>query len=133
MAGRSPRRTAMKFHMLFLFLMITLGAHNALADSDAIRTLATIMMELNHYPTDADKAALTAITTADDSSAEEKAIAAAVLAINHQSAAADQPKLSAIVDDEAQPAALRAIARAVRDVNHKIRDADREELAKLTQ
>ena len=65
----------------------------AFADTAAIRTMADITMNLNHFPSDSDKQMLAAITNSDDSSESEIAVATAISNIKHQVAAGDKEKL----------------------------------------
>ena len=68
----------MKSKHLFVLLSaagLMLGAQSALAASVAVREMAGIVMNLKHYPSDAQKTELKAIVANKDSTEQERAIA----------------------------------------------------------
>ena len=101
------------------------------ADSAAIQTMARITMNLNHFPTDEDKAALGAIVESDESSEEEASIAMALSNMQHQVTEVDAERLTDIVDDDLSDAAARELARILLGINHSPTDADKAALASL--
>jgi len=103
----------------------------AFADTAAIRTMADITMNLNHFPSDSDKQMLAAITNSDDSSESEIAVATAISNIKHQVAAGDKEKLHSIIVDDSIPAELRAVASILISINHKPTKSDVEQLRKI--
>ena len=103
----------------------------AFADSTAIRTLANITMNLNHYPSDSDKQKLAAITNSDDSSKSEIAVATAISNIEHRVAAADKDKLNSIIGDDSTPAELRELASILININHRPTESDIEKLEEI--
>ena len=103
----------------------------AFADTAAIRTMADITMNLNHFPSDSDKQTLAAITNSDDSSESEIAVATAISNIKHQVAAGDKEKLHSIIVDDSIPAELRAVASILISINHKPTKSDIEQLRKI--
>ena len=90
----------------------------AFADTAAIRTMADITMNLNHFPSESDKQMLAAIINSDDSSESEIAVATAISNIEHQVAAGDKEKLHSIIVDDSIPAELRTVASILISVNH---------------
>ncbi len=86
------------------------------ADDAAVGTMANIVINLKHFPSDADKAKLSSIAEGSDSS--EAAVATAIANIEHKANAADKEKLSAIVADESASAQLRDVASVVLALNH---------------
>jgi hypothetical protein len=100
----------------------------AFADSSAIRTMADVTMTLNHFPSDADKQKLAAITASSDS---ELAVATAITNIQHKVADADKAKLNAIIGDDSAPADLRQLAGILVTINHRPSDADIAKLATI--
>ncbi len=103
----------------------------AFADTAAIRTMADITMNLNHFPSDSDKQMLAAITKSDDSSESEIAVATAISNIKHQVAAGDKEKLHSIIVDDSIPAELRAVASILISINHKPTKSDIEQLREI--
>lgn len=109
--------------------MLTVGlAH---AESDAIETMAKITMNLNHFPSDDDKAALEAIVDSDESSEEEAAIAMALTNLQHKVTEADAERLTAIVEDPESDASARELAGIVLKINHAASADDKAVLATL--
>lgn len=103
----------------------------AFADSAAIRTMADVTMNLNHYPSDSDKQRLSAITTSVDSSKSELAVAAAIMNIQHKVAEADKEVLNSIIGDDSVPAGLRQLAAILVTINHRPRESDVTMLATI--
>ena len=97
--------------MKYLACSVLLIATNlAFADAAAIRTMADITMNLNHYPSDSEKQTLAAIAKSEDSSESEIAVATAISNMKHQVAAGDKEKLNSIIADDSAPTDLRALA-----------------------
>jgi len=85
--------------------------------ADNVATMAGIVLSLQHFPSDADKAALAAIVEGDASEAE-KTVARAIAGIQHKVSAADKAALDAIAADEAQGDGIRTLAAVVAGLNH---------------
>jgi len=100
------------------------------ADDAAVGTMADIVINLKHFPSDADKAKLSSIAEGSDSS--EAAVATAIANIEHKANAADKEKLSAIVADETASAQLRDVASVVLALNHMPSESDIAKLEKIT-
>jgi hypothetical protein len=103
----------------------------AFADSTAIRTMADVTMNLNHFPSDSDKQKLSAISSSEDSSQSELAVATAIMNIEHHVTAADKETLNSIIGDESAPAGLRALAGILVNMNHRPSESDVAELATI--
>jgi len=103
----------------------------AYADTAAIRTMADITMNLNHFPSDADKKMLAAITDSDDSSESEIAVATAISNIKHKVGTSDKEKLNSIIEDESTPTELRTVASVLISINHTPTKSDKERLKKI--
>lgn len=101
-----------------VFFAILSGTQLSMADDSAIGTMAKIMINLKHFPSDSDKQELTAIANSSDSGEAEIAVATAIANIEHQATAADKEKLNAIVADESTPAELRNLASIVVNTLH---------------
>ena len=112
----------------FVLLIIS---NLGVADSAAIRTMAEITMNLNHYASDSDKQKLAAITNSGDSSKSEVAVATAILNIEHRVAAADKEKLNSLIGDDSTPAELRELARILININHRPTESDIDKLEEL--
>ena len=121
------------FARLGALAVVLVAATVAVAEghASATQTLAEITMNLNHFPTDEDKAALGAIVESDESSEEEASIAMALSNMQHQVTEADAERLTDIVDDDLSDAAARELARILLGINHSPTDADKAALASL--
>lgn len=108
-------------------LLLTSGI--AIADSSAISAMAKITMNLNHFPSDDDKAALKAIIDSDESSEEEAAIAMALVNMKHKVTEEDAKRLADIIDDPQSDGSARQLAGILLRVNHTPSDEDKATLA----
>jgi oligoendopeptidase F len=104
-----------------------------LAADGAIQTLARITMNLNHFPSDADKAELQAIIDSDDATEEEADIAMAVANFQHKVAEKDTERLTDIVNDDSSEADSRTLASILLRTNHTPSDDDKMALAALAK
>ena len=100
------------------------------APSASIRTMATILNYLNHYPGDADKPKLKEIADNANAPEYERVLANAILNLEHKANAADKPKLAKIKSDSGIPQAARDLASIVHDLNHKPSSGDKATLKK---
>ena len=120
-----------------IFILSLVATPNVFAADEKIgaatRTMAKIMISLNHYPSDADKDQLRKVVMEATTSAQEKTIAQALLNLNHKPADADKPKLEAITKDAATPAAVKSLASILLSLNHKPTDSDAAKLKKIMQ
>ena len=122
---------AMKNRFLWMVLSVVAlmaGAQPALAASAAVREMAGIMMHLEHYPSDAEKARLNAIAADQGSSAQERVIATAMLNLKHHAAAGDVDKLKMVSGDISAPVEVRELAGIVLSLNHMPSTADKGKL-----
>lgn len=94
-----------------------------------VKTMAGIVMNMNHFPGDAEKAQLNKIASSSSSDAE-KAIATALININHSPSAADKTKLQAIAADANAPTDTRDLAKIVANFSHQ---ASAEDVARLKE
>ena len=115
---------------LVLSLVFFSQASFAYTPSKSVKTMATILNYLNHYPGDDEKRKLNKIVHSKKASDQEKTIASAMLNLHHSASSADKRKLSKIVDDSSAPHAVRDLARIVRDLNHKPSSSDKKILKK---
>lgn len=112
---------------------LMLGAQSALAASAAVREMAGIMMNLKHYPSDAEKAKLMAIAADKSSTEQERVIATAISNLEHEVAVGDADKLRKVAADMSAPAEVRDLAGIVLNINHKPSRADKKKLEKMTK
>ena len=102
----------------------------AMADNASSATeIAGIVVSMNHFPSDADKAKLMAIS-ADDSLAEPlRGMATVVSNIAHAANADGKAAMAGIMDSEA-PDRFKALAGVVAGFNHM---ASADDKAKITE
>lgn len=126
----------MKSKHLFVLLSVAglmLGTQPALAASTAVRGMAGIVMKLNHYPSDAEKAELKAIVANKESTEQERTIATAISNMDHKVAAGDADKLKQVMNDMSAPAEVRDLAGIVLKISHKPSKEDKRKLEMLAK
>ena len=107
------------------------AAYPASADPEALRTLARITENLEHYPTEEQKTVLKAILDSDESSEEEAAIAMALANMRNTVTAGDAERLQDIVDDDLADATARKLAEILLKIDSSPGDDDKLTLAAL--
>ncbi len=91
----------------------------SLADNaSAQKTIAGVLSNLNHFPSDADKAALMAITEDDSVEQGYRTLADAVANISHSANAEGKAMMAEIMEAEQTPADLKTLAEIVAGINH---------------
>ena len=122
-------RTAILSVVLFLGAVATVA--NA-AESKAVQTMATILLHLQHFPTDADKQSLKQITEDKSATKDERTVARALMDVKHTAAAADRPELEAIVKNDKAAGSVKTLASIILSLKHMPSDSDKEKLTALT-
>ena len=102
----------------------------ASSPSNSVKTMATILNYLNHYPGDEEKKKLNKIVNSKKSTPQEKTIATAILNLQHSASDADKKKLSNVISDSSTSAGAKDIAKIVRGLNHKPSSSDKKILKK---
>tara|TARA_R110002096_G_scaffold148274_7_gene308873 strand:+ start:3112 stop:3495 length:384 start_codon:yes stop_codon:yes gene_type:complete len=102
-----------------------------LADEAAIKTLARITMNLNHFPSDDDKAILKGIIDSDESSDEAADIAMAISNMQHKVLEDDAERLEDLISDDQIGADARKLASILLRINHAPSEEDKKTLAAL--
>jgi hypothetical protein len=110
-------------------LMVPITA--AQTPSKAVPTVAGILLKLNHFASDPEKATLKQIVDDKAATDYEKTVAQALIGVQHTVNAADKPKLEALVKDPKAPEGVKTIASALLSVTHMATEADKEKLKKL--
>jgi hypothetical protein len=120
------------FRLLPVLLLAGLVSTAAAAvQSDAVHQMAAILMNLNHFPTDAEKATLKKIASAKETTAHERTVAQALLNVQHKAAGEDREKLEGVIKDKAAPEDVRTLASIVLNLNHTPSAEDKAKLKKL--
>jgi hypothetical protein len=102
------------------------------AESKAVQTMAGILANLNHFPTDTEKAALKQIIDDKTTTAQERVVAQALLNVQHKANADDKAKLEALAKDKDAPESVKTLASVIANLNHTPSAADKEKLKKLS-
>lgn len=98
------------------------------ADTDALKTMAGIMIKLNHYPNDSEKKMLNSIGADGNNSKDVRTIATAMAKIEHTVADSDKSKLQAVIDDGNASQNVRDLASIVLHIEHKPSSEDKTKL-----
>jgi hypothetical protein len=109
-------------------VVVSLAAQTQSAN---VKTMAGILVKLNHFPSDAEKATLKAIVDNKASPEAERTVAQALINLQHQVGSADKPKLEALVKDKATAEPIRTLSTVILSLNHMPSAADKAKLAKI--
>jgi len=117
--------------LLVLLLSITqVLVSQAFAEENNIKTMAHIMINLNHYPSDSEKETLRQISLKSTNS-YEKTMATAMMNLEHAATAEDKKNLSKILQDDAAPEDVKTLAKIIHDLNHKPSADDKKKLESM--
>jgi hypothetical protein len=97
----------------------------------AVQTMAGILMRLNHFPSDPEKATLKTIVDDKAANDAERTVAQALINVQHKVAAADAPKLQALAKDPKASDSVKTLASVILALNHTPTDAEKEKLKKI--
>ncbi len=114
---------------LVLMLSIAISApfsSQALAESDSVKQMAKIVMQLNHHPGKQDKQVLNNII--EQGSAAERSIASALLNMKHKVGPTDKARLRDISKNKDLSDNTRELAMIVSKINHQASSADKQKL-----
>jgi len=115
---------------MMMFAALNFG-QVALAEEDPIKTMANIMVHLEHYPSDSEKKMLMGISKSGSASMNSKTLAGAMINLEHKVNSADKPKLDAIVNDAKASENEKTLAKIILSLNHKPSDADKDSLNQM--
>ena len=120
-----------RFVLAGIGIALLLVAGPANADTATIRTLVRITMDLDHHPSEEEKAVLKGIIDSDDSSEEEAAIAMALSNMQGKVTGGDAERLQDIVDDDFSDVSAQKLAEILLSVDNSLGDDDKVALAAL--
>jgi hypothetical protein len=115
--------------LLFAFLVKPIVAAE---ESKAVKTIAGILMTVNHFPNDDQKKTLTALAAETTTTAQEKVLIQALLGMQHSINAADKPKVEEVMKDPKASEGVKTIAGILDKFLHTASAADKETLKKLS-
>ena len=104
----------------------------SVAGGHGVPAMADVVMNLQHFPSDDQKAALAKIADDSSYSEAERQVAMAIANIQHKVSAEDSERLAAIAANESLHESLRTLAKVVIGINHMPSAEDKETLAKLS-
>lgn len=111
--------------------MLLLPLAPVYADEAAQQQMAGILVELNHFPTEEDKASLQALTADSSLSEAERTLASVLMTLRHMPTAAEKAQLQAIADNDNSPQAVRDLAAVLHGLQHRVDAEGREMLAAI--
>ena len=126
----------MNMKALFFTLLSTillLAAPLTFASESNVGKMAGVVMQLNHYPTAAEKTSLANIVADSNATAGEKTLAGALMRMQHRVGGADSQKLHHLSDDSSVAKAERELANILLGIAHKASAADMKRLRILME
>lgn len=99
------------------------------ASSEAVKTIAKMLLTLNHHPSDGDKTQLKTIATSG--SEQEKVLAGAMINLDHKVTDADKKALEKLKSDEYATSEVKDLASIMLSLNHTPSDADKKKLTAI--
>ena len=121
----------LSYLLTFVFLLMTASASFAAGDqksgANPMSTMANIMLNLNHYPSDSEKQKLKNIVSSSES-ADIKAIATAILNLEHEATSSDKSRMKVIMNNSGTDAKVRDMASIVYNLSHKPSSGDKSKL-----
>lgn len=117
------------FGLLMLSFLLLIPAANA-GDNESVKTMANIMMHLNHYPSDNEKNQLGNIAI-ESNSENIKIIATAMKNLEHSATSSDKQALQKVMNDKDAPENVKQLASIVYNLNHKPSSDDKAQLSTM--
>ena len=114
-----------------LLLLAVVAMPVVAQESTAVKTVAGILLTVNHFPSDTEKATLEKLAAASTTTESEKVLIEAFVNLQHSVPAADKEKLEAIVADQDASASVKSLATILGRFLHMASDADKAMLEQL--
>jgi len=119
--------------MTLLMAITIMAAPISASAGNAVAEMASIIINLNHYPTEAEKKELAAIVADSESTAGEKVIAGALMRMQHHVGDNDAQQLMKLKSDETASKEERELAGILRGIAHHPTNEDVERLKILAE
>ena len=116
---------------VLLLLAGLASAPLAAQQSKPVQTMAKILLTMNHFPSDAEKATLKQLADDKATTAQERILLSALTNVQHTLAAGDKAKVEGLLKDPAASEGVKTIATILSKLNHQATDADKAALKKL--
>ncbi|NKB32087.1 MAG: hypothetical protein GKR91_03220 [Pseudomonadales bacterium] len=118
--------------LLALALVVVVSPSLFAADNaSATKTIAGVLVNLNHFPSDGEKAELAALSEDDGVGRAFRAIANAVANMQHAVSADDKDIMNRIIASERAHANAKLFAEILLDLNHTANDETKVRLQEL--
>lgn len=119
----------MRYFVPILFcIALAAGPAAAGEKSEAVQTMANILAELNHFPSDENKEALKELISDERTTEQERVVAEALMNVAHQVSAEDKPLLEALIENASAPDAVQTLAEVIVNLNHAPTDKEKKKL-----
>jgi hypothetical protein len=116
-----------------MFIAALVAARPAFAEeTKAVKTMATMLQTLNHFPNAEQKATLKTLADDKTTTASELVLVNAITNMMHSITPADKVKVDALIADKATTPGVKSIAMILSKFLHMASDADKTELKKLS-
>ncbi|MEX0900346.1 MAG: hypothetical protein WD081_06605 [Gammaproteobacteria bacterium] len=119
-------------YLIPVILATLLALPAVAAETQAVKTIASVLVDFNHFPSDDDKMALQEVIDADTTSEEEAAVATALMNVQHKVQADDRKALQAIVADPDAASSTKTLAQILLDLSHTPSEEAKRELKTLS-
>lgn len=124
--------TIKAFRIILIFALgIGLSPLVAADDASATRTIARVLLGLNHFPSEAEQTALMSVANDESNSRAFRVLATAVHNIRHAATEDDREAVSAVLSSPRATPTARALAQIVLEFNHAVSDAARARLQEM--
>lgn len=117
---------------LLTALLLTVAPLAASAES-SVSEMVTIVMHLNHYPSDMEKGSLAKIIADKNATIGEKALAGALMRMQHSIGGKDANRLRNLSADEGASKQERELADILLGISHKPSGSDMKRLKLLVE
>lgn len=102
-----------------LAVLAAFGSFAWAGEGKPTQTIAMILSDLNHYPSDEEKEKLAMISKDESTSEATQTLAKTLHDLQHKPSAEDKEALAAIVESEEASDAEKQLAKIIMDINHK--------------
>ena len=114
---------------LLIIIISPLAMPHSNHGSDAnVRAMASMLANMQHFPSEADKSKLQEILDLESSTDNEKTLASAIMRIEHQSNPEDILSLDSIIESETASGSVINIAIVIKNFSHGVSEADKRKL-----
>jgi len=122
----------MRFAATVAIVVLLITGQSASADTPAAATLAGILLTMQHFPSDEQKATLEGIAGDEQVDKDLRMIAGAMSNIQHQVPDEERAVLQAIAGDPAASDAAKTLASAALAFKHQLPEGNRAALEALS-